>query len=106
MSETFSTEVEREGDAIVIHVRGDIDIASCEHLRDAIEPYLGPRQTIVLDLSLVRFTDSSLLTVLVQARGRLTKDGGSLMLRNPSEAAHRLLTLAGAQDLLDPDNKT
>ena len=104
MSETFSTEVEREGDAIVIHVRGDIDIASCEHLRDAIEPHLGPRQTIVLDLSLVRFADSSMLKVLVQARGRLTKDGGSLVLRNPSEAAHRLLTVARAQDLLDIEN--
>ena len=55
---------------------------------------------IVLDLSGVRFMDSSVLHVLEQARGTLTADGGSLMLRNPSTAAHRLLSAARAEDLL------
>ena len=55
---------------------------------------MGPDQTIVLDLSGVEFMDSSCLKVFVQARGRLTRDGGSLILRNPSPLAHRLLTLA------------
>ena len=62
---------------------------------------MGPKQTIVLDLSEVEFMDSSALHLLVQARGRLTENGGSLMLRNPSRAAHRLLTVAGANDLLE-----
>ena len=47
--------------------------------------------------------DSSALHVHVQARGRLTDNGGSLVLRNPSRAAHRLLTVAGANDLLEAD---
>ena len=45
----------------------------------------------------------SALKVLVQARGQLTENGGSLILRNPSRAAHRLLTVAGAKDLLETD---
>jgi anti-sigma B factor antagonist len=101
MSERFETKVVRENDAIVIHVRGEIDIAACERLRDVIEPNMGPRQIIVLDLSGVEFMDSSSLTVLVRARGSLTADGGSLKLRNPSVAAHRVLTVAGAEELLD-----
>jgi len=100
----FSTEVIEEGDATVIHVRGEIDMATCERLRDAIEPHLGPRQTIVLDLSGVRFMDSSCLHVLLQARGTLTADGGSLVLRNPSRAAHLLLTTARVQHLLQTDS--
>jgi anti-sigma B factor antagonist len=87
----------------VIRVRGEIDIATCERLRDAIAPYLGPKQTIVLDLSEVDFMDSSSLQVLEQARGTLTADGGSLILRNPSRAARRLLTAAGATTLLQED---
>lgn len=47
--------------------------------------------------------DSSCLGVLIQARGTLTADGGSLFLRNPSLAAHRLLTLAGLEGLLHAD---
>jgi anti-sigma B factor antagonist len=101
MAQEFSTEVAQVGDATVIHVRGEIDIATCERLRDAIEPHLGPNQAIILDLSKVEFMDSSCLGVLQRARGTLTADGGSLVLRNPSEAAQRLLTAAQAQDLLE-----
>ena len=101
--EGLSTEVSREGNATLIRVVGEIDIATCERLRDAIEPHLGPQQTIVLDLTGVEFMDSSSLNVLVQARGTLTADGGSLFLRNPSLAAHRLLTIAGLEDLLEAE---
>jgi anti-anti-sigma factor len=103
--EQFSTEVTQDDGATVIHVRGEIDMASCERLRDALEPHLGPRQSVVLDLSGVRFMDSSCLNVLVQARGTLTADGGSLILRNPSPLARRLLTAARIEDLLDEDHE-
>ena len=103
MDVNFSTEVVETDGATVIHVRGEIDMATCERLRDVIEAHLGPRQSIVLDLSGVEFMDSQCLRVLEQARGRLTADGGSLVLRNPSEAARRLLTVARARGLLDVD---
>ena len=103
MADDFSTEVNATDEATVIHVRGEIDIATAGRLRDVIEPHMGPKQTIILDLSEVDFMDSSALHVLVQARGQLTENGGSLILRNPSTAAHRLLTVAGANDLLETD---
>ena len=105
MAKDFSTEVNATDEATVIHVRGEIDMATAGRLRDVIEPHMGPKQTIILDLSEVEFMDSSSLKVLVQARGRLTEDGGSLVLRNPSTAAHRLLTVAGANYLLETDAK-
>ena len=74
---------------------GEIDMLTCGRLRDAIEPHLGPGQRVVLDLSGVTFMDSSCLRVLEHARTTLTADGGSLILRNPSTAAHRLLSLSG-----------
>ena len=103
MADDFSAEVAQDGDATVIHLAGEIDIATCERLRDVIEPHLGPAQTIVMDLSGVAFMDSSCLTVLVQARGRLTVDGGSLVLRNPSNAARLVLTATQAEDLIEAD---
>lgn len=100
---SFSTKVVRDDGATVIYVQGEIDLATAGRLRDAIEPHMGPDQTIVLDLSGVEFMDSSCLKVLVQARGRLTRDGGSLILRNPSPLAHRLLTLADVEFILSED---
>ena len=35
-----------------------------------------------------------------------TADGGSLLLRNPSVAAHRLVTISGLEDLLQTDANT
>ncbi|HSL10541.1 MAG TPA: STAS domain-containing protein [Actinomycetota bacterium] len=101
MGGDFSTRVNATDEATVIHVRGEIDMATAGRLRDAIEPHMGPEQTIILDLSEVEFMDSSCLHVLVQARGRLTENGGSLILRNPSRTARRVLTVGGATDLLE-----
>ena len=103
MDQGLSTEVAQGDGATVIYVRGAIDMATCERLRDAIAPHLGPRQSIVLDLSGVQFTDSSLLHVLEQARSTLTADGGSLILRNPSQAARLLLTASRMTELLEED---
>ena len=103
MAHSFSTEVNATDGATVIHVRGEIDMATAGRLRDAIEPHMGPGDSIVLDLSEVDFMDSSCLHVLVQARGRLTENGGSLVLRNPSRAAQRVLTVSGATHFLGTD---
>ena len=99
----FSTKVVDQDGLPIVYVQGEIDIATAGRLRDAIEPHMGPRQIITLDLSGVEFMDSSCLTVLVHARGTLTADGGSLILRNPSTIAHRLLTLTGIEFILAED---
>jgi anti-sigma B factor antagonist len=102
MTETtdFTVQVAQEDEGTVVHVRGEIDMASCEQLRDAIEPHLGPSQRVVLDLSGVTFMDSSCLQFLLHARTTLTADEGSLVLRNPSVAARRVLSAAGVTELL------
>jgi len=97
----FSVTMTEDAGHVVAHVQGEVDIATCRRLRDAIEPHLGPGQRIVLDLSEVSFMDSSCLTVLLKARTTLTADGGSLVLRNPSNVARRLLTVTGVADLFD-----
>jgi anti-sigma B factor antagonist len=103
MEQDLSVDVIEEGGATVAHIRGQIDLVSCERLRDSIEPYLGPRQTVILDLSEVTFMDSSMLHLLVRARGRLTEDGGSLVLRNPSDMARRMLAISEMSELLEAE---
>ncbi len=102
----FTVAVTQEAGLTVAHITGEIDLATCGRLRDAIEPHLGPGQRVVLDLSGVSFMDSSCLHVLVQARTTLTADGGSLILRNPSDAARRVLTVSGMAELFDIETHT
>jgi anti-anti-sigma factor len=100
-SSEFSVDVLVGRHETVAFVTGEIDIATCEHLRDAIEPHLGPDQRVVLDLAGVHFMDSTCLNVFLKARTRLSADGGSLILRNPSRAARTLLSAAGLEALFD-----
>ena len=93
-------DIDRVGDQVIVTVTGDVDISSVERLRDAVESVLAPGQTVVFELSGLRFADSSLLSVLATARGELTKSGGALLLRNPSAQARRLLTLGQLDDLV------
>jgi anti-anti-sigma factor len=103
MSSHLSVRVSREGDEVVIHVEGEVDMAAMEQLRDSVEPFLAPNQTILMDLSGITFADSTLIKVLVKARGELTAAGGTLLLRNPSEKARRLLTYGELDTLIQDE---
>jgi stage II sporulation protein AA (anti-sigma F factor antagonist) len=91
----FAVVVVDAGHEVVAFVDGEIDLATCEHLRESLEPHLRPGQLLALDLSGVTFMDSTCISVLQTARMRLSGTGGSLALRNPSHAARRLITAAG-----------
>ena len=84
----------------VIALRGEIDLAGLDDLQSAVEPHLAPGQTVVLDLSGVTFADSTLLNVLVQARGKANDIGGALLVRNPSDLVRQLLSLGDLDDLV------
>ena len=46
------------------------------------------------------FADSTLLKVLVQARGKAKQVGGALLVRNPSDQVRQLLTIGDLDDLV------
>lgn len=96
-----TVDVVVEGRQTVAYVSGEIDLATCARLRDAIEPHLAPQQRVVLDLAGVHFMDSTCLAVFLRARTTLSSDGGSLILRNPSNAARRLLSAARMTELFE-----
>ena len=97
----FSVDVVVGRHETIAFLMGEIDLATCERLRDAIEPHLGTDQRVVLDLAGVHFMDSTCLHVLLRARTKLSADGGSLILRNPSTAARTLLSAAALTALFE-----
>ena len=84
----------------VLALSGEIDMTGLDDLQSAVEPHLAPGQTIVLDLSDVTFADSTLLKVLVQARGKADEIGGALLVRNPSDLVRRVLSIGDLDDLV------
>lgn len=75
----------------VVSVSGELDLSSAPILRDALEPViaLGPDQ-VIIDLSDLRFVDSTGLAVLLEAQARV-----DLRLRDSSLAVQRIIEATG-----------
>lgn len=87
----------------VVALRGEIDMAGLDDLRDAIEPHLAAGQKIILDLSGVSFADSTLINVLSQILGKAEEIGAGLVVRNPSNPVRKLLSLGDLDDLVQTE---
>jgi anti-sigma B factor antagonist len=91
-------EVRRdEGGALA--VRGEVDPASAPEFRARLQSAAGEDPgDLVLDLTELRFMDSSGLKVLIEIAGGLG-EGRALVLRNPQRGVLRLLDVAGIEGL-------
>ncbi|MEV6343655.1 STAS domain-containing protein [Actinoplanes sp. NPDC051851] len=87
---------------IVVEVRGTLDSATVDGLREVLLETLHrdrPTQMIV-DLTYVTFMDSVGIGALVAGHQAARRIGTRLQLRNPSEFVHRQLRVTGLTDLL------
>jgi anti-anti-sigma factor len=71
-----------EGDALVLCIRGEIDLHNSPELRVEIFNFLNRQRPkrLVLDLAQVPYIDSSTLAVFVEALKRVLKESGKVFL--------------------------
>ena len=100
MERQFRVEVEQAGEATVLAVSGELDLASSATLEEAIARAGGP-SLLVLDLRAVDFMDSSGLAVLVKAHQRTQEAGQRFGVINDSAQVQRLLTLTGVDERIN-----
>lgn len=93
----LTISVAPEGDAAVVRLVGELDMAEAPALTEAFAAVDAP--SIVVDLSGLTFLDSSGLRVLVLAH----RADRPLTLRSPSVAVARALTVSGVDQLLRID---
>ena len=87
-------EVEREGDARVVKLGGELDLYNAPQVRQAlVEACADAPGRVVVDLSEVEFVDSTALGVLIEARSKVGRDG--LLLAAPQPEARRTLQVSG-----------
>jgi anti-sigma B factor antagonist len=83
----------------VVCAAGELDAASADRLRGAIDDVFAEGHTsVVLDMEDITFIDSSGLSVLIHAYKQATERQGTLTLRSPSDQVVRLLELTGQRD--------
>lgn len=112
--ELFTHEIKDE--KLTVKLIGEIDHHSAVQIRKDVDELIfehHPKQT-VLDLSGVSFMDSSGLGLIMGRYSLAKKLGGALLLRSPTAAVMRILTLAGMERIVkieknfeeDNDNDT
>ncbi|MGH3104568.1 MAG: STAS domain-containing protein [Gaiellaceae bacterium] len=87
--------VERVGDAVVVRLAGELDLYNAAAVRAVLLDSVrsGPKR-LVVDLSEVRFLDSTTLGVLLETRSSLGS-GGAFMLAAPGLETRRTLEISG-----------
>jgi len=102
----FSVEAEREGDAAVVRLHGELDLATAPRLRRALGALLDTRPSaLVVDLSDLTFVDTSGVRVVRAACIQAGLEGCSFTLRWPTRAVRKMLSLTGVDRLLDIEDR-
>jgi anti-sigma B factor antagonist len=97
---SFTTRAESSGDAVVVHVDGDIDVATSGRLSDDMAELVDTGPELILDLTDVPFMDTVGISALLATRSALLDRGGSFAVRNPSNSVRRALDVTGLAALL------
>jgi anti-sigma B factor antagonist len=89
-------------DTVVVHVSGEIDLATATPLRDALEHAAADPtvRILVCDLSRVTFLACNGLTMLLSARSALAERGGELRVVATEPIVLRLFALTGLAEKL------
>jgi anti-anti-sigma factor len=87
--------VERQGDACVVKLVGELDSYNAPEVREALADACGDSaERVVVDLSEVEFMDSTALGVLIEARTRLA-NRRAFLLAAPGLETRRALEISG-----------
>ena len=93
----------QDGQLVLVLV-GELDPHTAPVLRDRIDQTLAPETTtLVLEVSGLRFIDSSGLRVIIGAHKEMAGRDGRLILRSPTETTRRLLEITGLDDHIEID---
>lgn len=85
-----------DGDAIIVALRGEIDLNNSPELRGELFTLMGrqPPRRLVMNLKEVPYMDSSAIAVLVEVLQKVRKAGGKVYLTNLQPRVQGLIEIA------------
>ena len=102
MQTDFRVEMRTEGQATIVGVAGELDLASSPELEQQLEQfYASDNELLVIDLRGLEFMDSTGLSVIVSAHQKLIDAGRRLIIVRGPQQVQRLLDLTGVAERLE-----
>jgi anti-sigma B factor antagonist len=91
----FEVSVERRAGTAIVHVVGELDLATAPTLTSALRDLERPCERVVLDVSGLEFIDSTGLRLAVEEYQRAMADGFDFVIAGAEENVLRVLRIAG-----------
>ena len=103
MKENTRVEITYDAAKMTARICGEIDHHSAREIRREIDDNFeaSGAEALALDMSRVRFMDSSGLGLILGRFSRVQASGGSFAVVDPSESVRRVLDIAGVGRIVD-----
>ena len=96
----FDVAVHRQGSALIVAPRGEIDLATVDLVRDAAEAERQNGEDLVLDLREVGFMDTSGLRYVLEVVERSEREGFAVGIVRGPRAVQRVFEVSGLESRL------
>ena len=96
----FDVLTNRDGATLVVSPRGEIDLATVDLVREAVDREQQPGEALVLDLREVGFMDTSGLRYVLELNDRAKQEGFALLLVRGPRAVQRVFEVSGLEPRL------
>jgi len=102
-SDVLTVRFSRHDQTVVLHLAGDLDVATAPVLRQALAGIIEDQGNLAvrLDLQEITFVDSTGLSVLIEALRRLREKGGHLTLANLRPQTRKVFDIVGLSTIFD-----
>ena len=103
----FTVSVDRDGETTVLHLRGELDLATVPDLRRAAFAELDRPDcaTLAFDLAELAFLDSTGIGSWVEIRGRALNNGQRVVIRAVPDFVARVLEIGALTKLFAEDSR-
>ncbi len=91
------------GDTLTVYLTGELDHHSAAGVRQELDLLIRSSRArrLVMDLSELRFMDSSGVGVVIGRYNQMARRGGSLAVRKPSSQISRIFDLSGVYQIVE-----
>lgn len=102
----FSVRTESRNEVCRICLQGEMDMAAVPILEDELANLNTNPSNLLIDLSALKFVDSSGLKYLIDIQQRLGSPESTIELIHPSDPVVKLIELTGTQFLVTPPSES
>lgn len=98
--EPFHCQVKRGRTSAVVEVTGELDLATVEAVRHALQSVIQEKRWVTLDLRGLKFMDGAGLNAILEVDAMARQDGFNFAVVKPPETVQLIFRISGVEDHL------